>query len=309
MPTTPHDALFRGIFSQPLQAAELLRHAFPPGITSLLDFTTIKQEPGSFVDEAMAQHHTDLLFTVRFAGRDIRIYVLFEHQSTVEPRMPLRLLEYMMRIWRLTPRGRPIPVVLPVVLHHSDTGWVAATDFEALFGPDIPTELREFVPRFRFMLDDLSRDSDDLLMHRALSATARLALSALKHARSADDLARFVPDWTQLVREVLREPQGVRALQLVFRYLSHVRGPREAPTLDQIAAPAIEEANMQTIAEFYEEKFTQKGEQKLLLNLLRHRFGELPATTLEKIEAADGSLLERWAVRILGANTLDEVFA
>ena len=65
---------------------------------------------------------------------------------------------------------------------------------------------------------------------------------------------------------------------------------------------------MQTIAEYYEEKYLTQGEQKLLLRQLRFRFGELPPSTLEKVTAADAPLLERWAERLLGAHTLDEVF-
>ncbi len=287
----------------------MLRLAFSPELVRLIDFTTLKKEPGSFIDEAMAEHHTDLLFSVRVAGRDVKIYVVFEHQSTVDARMPLRLLDYMMCIWKAAPPGRPLPVVLPVVLHHSDTGWLSATAFESLFGPEVPLALLEFTPRFRFMLDDLSAEDDDVLMHRAVSSTTLLVLAALKHARSAASLARFAHDWTRLVREILREPDGVRALKLVFRYLASVRGPQEIPLLEQIAAPATDEAKMQTIAEFYEQRGEQRGEQKALLRVLRGRFGVLPDAALERIAAADEVLLERWLDRLLGARSLDEIFA
>jgi predicted transposase/invertase (TIGR01784 family) len=324
MPPAPHDALFKATFSQPQQAAEALRHALPPEVVRLLDFRTLELEPGSFIDDELRPHYTDLLFSVRYAGLPIKLYLLFEHMSTPEPTMPLRLLGYMVDGWRSflaeEPRPRWLPVILPVVLHHSDGGWRADTSFEGLFGPDVPAALRPFIPHFRFALDDLSTISDEALLARAISATSRLTLSALKHARSAADLMPFVPSWTRLVRDLLREPNGVRALQLVFRYLCEVRGTGELPVLRQITADAADEADMQTIAEMFEERGWEKGRQEgrqegllvgernLLLRMLRRRFGEVTPVALARITTADQPALERWAEQLLTAATLDEVF-
>jgi hypothetical protein len=51
----------------------------------------------------------------------------------------------------------------------------------------------------------------------------------------------------------------------------------------------------------------REGERSLLLRLLQARFGELPDAALARIEAADTADLERWGVRVLRAQTLDEV--
>lgn len=51
----------------------------------------------------------------------------------------------------------------------------------------------------------------------------------------------------------------------------------------------------------------REGERALLLRQLRARFGELPASAIARIEAADTADLERWGERVLGAKTLAEV--
>ena len=77
------------------------------------------------------------LFAARVGGRRALIYILFEHQSQVAPLMPLRLLKYMLRAWDQYVLNHPnttvVPILLPVVIHHSERGWTKSTAFEELY--------------------------------------------------------------------------------------------------------------------------------------------------------------------------------
>jgi predicted transposase YdaD len=77
------------------------------------------------------------------------LYVLFEHQSPVDPLMLFRLLAYMVRIWeahlKSEPEARRLPAIIPVVLHHSRSGWTAKVAFEDLLDVD-PVVLAEIAP-------------------------------------------------------------------------------------------------------------------------------------------------------------------
>jgi predicted transposase YdaD len=65
-----------------------------------LDFATLQRMPGSFVDEALQRSETDVLFEARHdADRAVYVYVLVEHQSTVDFWLRLWLLRYQSRIW------------------------------------------------------------------------------------------------------------------------------------------------------------------------------------------------------------------
>jgi len=161
MPGTPHDALFKATFSQVEHAAAALRAILPPAVLARLDLKALALCPGSFVDRALANRHTDLLFSTLLADRPALIYVLLEHQSTPHPRMPLRLLGYMLRIWEAWLADHPdaprLPPILPVVLHHSESGWRSPIAFEDLLDvdPDTLTAIRNYVPCFQFVLEDL----------------------------------------------------------------------------------------------------------------------------------------------------------
>lgn len=51
-----------------------------------------------------------------------------------------------------------------------------------------------------------------------------------------------------------------------------------------------------------------EGERNLLLRQLHRRFGELPTSTVARIQTANCADLENWGERLLSAQTLDDVF-
>ena len=308
MTAAPHDALFKATFSQVERAAEELRWALPPELVAQIDFESLALEPGSFVDDALREQHTDLLYSLRVAGRAARVYVLFEHQSSVDPWMPLRLLRYMLRVWEAcaSEGTAPLPVIVPVVLHHSDTGWRAATSFEALF--DLPPATAGFTPHFRFVLDDLGAHGEAALQERAVSACTRLVLSALQQARSGRDLAQLLRGWSGLIRELARAPDGARALKLVFSYLFEVRGAAEFAAVHATVRDIDSEETMQTIAQMLESRGIEKGRRQMLLDMLQHRFGELPEAVRRRVTDGGDAELGRWSLQLLSAQRLEDVF-
>ena len=318
MTAAPHDALFKATFSQVELAAEELRCVLPPELVARMDLGSLVLAAGSFVDEALREQHTDLLYSVTLAGRPARVYVLFEHQSSGDSWMPLRLLKYMLRIWDgcVADGGQRLPVIVPVVLHHGASGWRAATRFEQLF--DLPAEAAEFTPHFRFVLDDLAVLDDVALRERAASAFTRLVLSALQQVRSERSLVELLRGWVGMIRELNAAPDGERALRLVFRYIFEVRGAEERGIIGILDATASElsresEEIMETIAQYLRregrQEGRQEGERSIVLRMLQRRFGVLPEALRERVEAADSQQLERWSDRLLAASSIDVVFA
>jgi len=182
MHDNPHDSLFKLVFSVPEHAAGELRTVLPAEVVSRISWETLRLLPGSFVDEDLTRSHTDLLFSAQVAGHEVLLYLLFEHLSTVEHLVPFRLFCYEARIWQdylaRHPLAKKLPPILPIVLHHSETGWRAETSFEAVLdvAPELRDALRPFLPRFRFMLDDVSHATDGDLRGRAMTALGKLAL-------------------------------------------------------------------------------------------------------------------------------------
>jgi hypothetical protein len=324
MTPNPHDALFKATFSQVEHAAGLLRLVLPPEIARHVDFSTLASCPGTFIDETLKERFTDLLFSAKLRGRTAFFYFLLEHMSTVKPLMGLTLLRYEVRIWdrwlKENPNARLIPAILPVVMHHSAEGWTAEVTFESLL--DVDAELLEtiapYVPRFRFLLDDISAASDEALRSRAMSALGKLVLWCLRNARSPEEIVRGLGGWLGLVREVRQAPNGAGALMMVFRYILMVNERFGSEELVGLLLRTVGEEGkeeMASVAEQLIEQGRQQGEQngllrgqrKVLVCLLRARFGELSESVVEHVNRADMAKLDLWTERVLSAPTLADV--
>src|SRR6188474_1210361 len=163
MAPNPHDALFKYMLGDPENARGLFQSIMPPPVTEALDWNTLTRCSGSVVDARLRGRHSDLLFSLRWRGKeDAFLYILFEHQSTSDPLMPFRLLVYKTKIWERWlfehPDARRFPAILPIVFAHSEAGWKVVRSFDALL--DIPEELRpaleDYLVHFNYLLEDLS---------------------------------------------------------------------------------------------------------------------------------------------------------
>jgi hypothetical protein len=263
------------------------------------------------------------LFSVSISGHAAFLYVLFEHQSTVDELMPFRLLRYMVQIWDKHllkhPKAKRLPAILPLVLHHSERGWTKATAFEELF--DLEAEalapIAPYLPHFQFLLDNLIAESDEALKARAImSAFSRLVLFCFRNARNPDRITQGLRGWVDLIRETRRAPNGVAALKMLWHYILAIdeqRQPKEilAQLMEVLGEDGKEE--IMTAAELLREEGRneglQKGQRRMLLKQLGIRFGELPEAAVARVNGADVAQLELWAERVLRASSLADVLA
>jgi predicted transposase YdaD len=305
-----HDAFFKQVLSDPDLAGTFLSEHLPPDVAGLLAPTSPEPVPGSFVDEELRQHHSDLLFRVRLkAGRDAFAYVLMEHKSSPDPGARLQLLRYVVRLlvhwYDQNKQQLPLPPVLPLLAHQGPEGWTLSCEFSDLFG-SVPEPLRPYLPSFRHALVDLP-----LIDDQALSAEARLRafLKALKYSRRPE-----LPDCIDLV---LAEAPGLEEqdLLVILTYLDRSRIVLDNKVMHealQRLVPDRKERIMGWLTQPYYDKGKAegeaRGEAKILTRLLERRFGAIPAALHQRIFAADVASIETWVERAFEAPDLQSVF-
>jgi hypothetical protein len=312
--STPHDALFRAIFGQPRYAAEELRAVLPTELLAEVRLETLAPCEGSFLDEELRGSSADLLFSVQLRrGGAGFVYLLFEHQSTPDARIPLRLLRYQTRIWErhaAENRDEPrIPPILPLLLHHGPKAWPWEPTFAGILALDgrARSAFGRRLLDFEFVLDDLAAQTDQQILDRASDAIARLTLIALRNSRTEPRLLEHVLEVMHALASELRGPAIVPALGRLARYVFEVvEAPHEVVRSAFAAAlPPKIRSSVMTAADML------RAETRLetLLDLLEVKFGPIDAATRARVERASPEEVIAWLRRCAVASALDEVFA
>ncbi len=258
--TNPHDRFFKQLLSRPEIAQDFMRYYLPAEVAELLDLSTLMLRKDSFVDEALREHFSDLLYEVDLRDGDgAYIYVLFEHKSYPERRVAFHLLRYMVQVWdrALRERQRLVPVV-PVVVYHGRVRWKVSPRLSDLV--ETPEALAPFVPDYRYWLCDLTQYSDEDIRGGVLLRVGFLLLKYIFR----DELPERYGEILSLFRELADSRTALEYLEVVLRYLSQAAEEVSAEEMKETVEEILPEGGelMTTIAQQWLEKGKQQGLQE-----------------------------------------------
>ena len=250
--------------------------------------------------------------TVHPSASEVMIYILVEHQSTVDRTMRLRLLSYMCQIWEKQRReytAQKLPKsewhfqpIIPIIFYTGEQKWEILPSLEALM--DLPEVLSRFTPRFDVLLLDVKRAADEVLLKS--NHPFGWLLTVLKEEES--DIEPFVKAVLRLGDHLRSLPEAERSTwQQVIYYLYLLiffrRPIRERAALEKIVSethPYLdfsdeEKQIMQSMAEHYLQQGIEQGERQMsiesTLNVLTERFPSADVnvlkSTLEAVEELD----------------------
>ena len=228
----PHDRLFKRVFGAPAEAASFLQARLPARLSHSLRWPTLKRLPASFVAPDLRGTASDLLFEIGYAApgaaqAPLWLYLLFEHQSTPDYWLRLRLLGYCCGIWehdrQVHKDAGYLRPILPLVFYQGPTGWQHSPQFADLF----PAATRDWpwLPRFEHLLFDQTQMSP---AQAAGSVRARLLQLTMMHAFSRavrEARARMRP----LLDDLEREGSGGQDDMKMFMHYIAETGPEDTP--------------------------------------------------------------------------------
>ncbi len=111
---SPHDRFTRASMTHPKVAEEFFKKNLPEKIQKMIDFSSLKFNKESFIDDHLKLQIADMLFSVNFNGKPGFIYLLVEHASTPQPLLPFRMLKYVIAIMEdhlKRTKSRTLPLV------------------------------------------------------------------------------------------------------------------------------------------------------------------------------------------------------
>jgi predicted transposase YdaD len=334
--TYSHDGLFRFVFGEPEQMADLLRSCLPPELAAAIRWSTLRRLPDTFVDKVLGARRGDLFFAVELGSAPLLLHVQTEHKSKVERFTALQQSGYTVRLleeWRMRhPTADTLPAVLSVVVYHGDEPWHAPTSVHELvdtraWNSGVRAVLEPLQLRQPFVLLDLYRFDEAAFDGLPCAAITNLTLRFLQllRDRTLDKVAVRVERWRPLFREALAHPRGQDVMVALVSWCLK-RTPANLDTLrDVMTRIRDEDTPMRSMYDLLVEMGEARGKQagmqqgvqqgmqqgmhSLLVGQLEARFGELSAAVLARLDAADAATLQRWSLRLFAAGSVDEVLA
>ena len=302
-------------------------------IASRLDFARLAQQNRSFVSETLREQEADLIFSVPFDGDsetdELIIYILLEHQSTVDASMGFRVLFYMTQIWdsqrrewesaevpRSEWRLRPI---LPVVFYTGSQRWAPALSLTGIM--EVPEALVRFVPTFETLFLSVKEMGVSELTRTDHLFGWLLTVLQQEHSDAVSLRVALEEAMTRLTRlSGEGSEQFRRAIAYLLLLILHRRPTEEHPGLlrildrytDEMEVERMAEAISGTLLEQGIEQGIEQGETRAkrnaILKLLQFRFNEVPETLRTQINAIQShARLDKLFEEILGAETLDDL--
>ncbi len=301
----------------------------PAALVAGVDWSGLVLETSALPDEELSHRETDLLFQVPWAqdgpsgqAAPARLAIIFEHQSTVDPRMALRVLRYTLRFWdrwlRENPGAQRVPLVVPLVMYHGHARWTAPLNVRDMVGPaGLYGSLKGLRPGFSYQLHDLSH-----VPQRDLQGTLQgIFCQVLLQGYRAEDLVA-------LLEQALRDfgafpPPGlpVSFIEYIWAVDPALRRVEDHATVITRLRERIGEQQM-GIRELILEEGFQKGRQEgqqegqthgrhteradTVVRLLERRFNSLTRVQRDQIAGADPEALQRIVDAIFDLEDLEQ---
>ena len=156
-PSFSHDRFFKGFYSDPKLARELLQLIFSKEELKAYDLKNLKIEKDTF-----GEKRADLIVSVPFKTSPkirLKIFILLEHKSSYDKNLFDQLLDYqiLMRKHSIQQQGYPQPII-PVLFYHGKQPlkWkksLQEEDFKTFFSK-IPVESRKIMLNYGLKVID-----------------------------------------------------------------------------------------------------------------------------------------------------------
>ncbi|AXI23863.1 hypothetical protein CE557_015 [Cardinium endosymbiont of Sogatella furcifera] len=172
----PHDMAFKNTFCNKEAMLDFLAANLPSELFVKIDQENLELTNKSFVDPVGRRGESDLVFRTNINGQKGYLYCLCEHQSTEDPYMALRFLEYNIRLIRqhLKENGNvPLPIILNICIYNGSKPYKGSNSLLSMFSDP---ELAKSYMFDSFHLVDLYSASEDELIRYKKAAFAAMVL-------------------------------------------------------------------------------------------------------------------------------------
>ncbi len=147
----PHDGFFKHSLSNLTVAKDLLQAHLSPSITQRIHWDTLRLSNKSYTDKKLAQLHSDVVYACQIDKKSAYIYLLVEQQTTPDPLLPFRFLEYnvalMREHWENSKNKKQLPIIINLCVYSGkQTPYPYSVDIYDCFEDPILSRAEMFKP-------------------------------------------------------------------------------------------------------------------------------------------------------------------
>ena len=224
------------------------------------------------------------------------------------------------------------------MLARNDKGEIRHNEFQATNELDVPFRMLSYWVYFRREFGHGVRQCVFYIGNEPMRLPAEFAEGRTTHAFDIVNLQDYdaaellaSPDWGDNLWALGAKGDRAVVLGEILSKLKVMTGEEQESALaeltafslilkvDELLAQKLKETPMLTIdlresavirplIEEGRQEGRQEGREDLLIDLLTEKFGPLPASSIERLRDASAEQVNRWARRVLRANTLEETF-
>ena len=310
----PHDLLVQRFLTDPKLMADLLlfytQKLADQQVVNLLDLKRLECKSPVTIDEQLVEGIGDLRFSTSFKGskRKSDVFLLFEHQSSIDRRIRLRGLNYIIQTYNQfeeTHKGEEkLPYPLVVVLYHGKVPWKHLPEMDELIeiAPGMKTGLLDYL---LILIDVSELKPEQFRGHPVLQAV----LESLQLASKDRLVAEFDRVMDRLT-EVKKDPQVKGWLRSFARYamsVAKIGAEQIVKAFSKILSEKEADEMVKTTAEELLIQGETKAARSMVLTILRARFQDIPQGVESVIrQMSDPVALDSWAAQAATSLSMEE---
>ena len=287
----PHDTRLKELFRNKEAFISLLKDCVKENWINDLDEKNLKLSPTSYILQDFNKKEADVVYegTLRNGKEKVIFYVLLELQSSVDYRMPYRLLLYIVEILRhyynqadvdeRENKNFKFPAVFPMVFYIGSQKWTVPLNLkEMFFGYE---RFGEYLLNFNYALVD-AKGYDDESVKDFRSRLLKVMMMLEKSKGYVEILEKI----TEYADEIVKlNAEEYRILSVATDIFSEIYGQRKYKLDEIIRAETAEGVKSMLVdvlanAKNYEENLRKEGEKRAEKKLEKERV-ETAKTLLE----------------------------
>ncbi len=244
-----HDTRYKKLFKNPILVEELLTSFVKEPFIKELDFSTLEKLDKSFVSDNFKNKESDMIYKIKFKDDYIYIFLLLEFQSSVDKKMPIRILRYICEFYEelQVDTGKKYPAVFPIMLYNGDAKWTAETNIKDVIEDSITSH---FIPDFSYYKICENEFSKETL-YKIKNAVSAIFL--IENSGSIEDLRNEFKKIVSLIKE--EQPEIIK---LFRRWINNYLGYDKEINRD-ITTIEEETEMFATVLEKHDKALLEKG--------------------------------------------------